>query len=53
MIGTVVVSQVPMFFTFSEEEALFVVESLAYSLEQSYKMIDFFTDRELQEGEEW
>jgi hypothetical protein len=53
MYGIVVVSQVPMFFTFDEAEALYVVESLAHSLEQSYKILDFFTDRELQEGEEW
>ncbi len=52
MIGTVVVNQVPMFFTFDEDEALYVVESLAYSLEQSYKILDFFIDREYQEDGE-
>ena len=53
MFGVVVVNQVPMLFTFDEEEVAYVVESLAYSIEKSYKILDFFTDRGYQEDEEW
>ena len=40
--GTVVRTQVPLVMTFDEEAAAFVCDSLAESLEISYKIIDFF-----------
>jgi hypothetical protein len=43
MIGHVVIRQCPLYFTFDEEEAEFLINSLAHSIEEAYAIIDFFT----------
>ena len=42
MIGTVAKAQVPLFFSFDEEEVEYVAETLANALQQSYQIIDMF-----------
>ena len=42
IIGTVVKTQTPLLMTFDEEEVNFICETLAYSLERAYGVIDFF-----------
>ena len=43
MYGIVVKNQVPLLMTFDEGDVEYVCSSLAYALEESYKVIDFFT----------
>lgn len=41
-VGYVVKTQVPLIMTFSEDEVDFICETLAFSLEKAYAVIDFF-----------
>jgi len=41
-LGFVSKHQVPMIMTFTESDVEIICDSLAYSLEEAYKIIDFF-----------
>ena len=49
--GIVVRNQVPMYIGFDTADVNFICEVLADSLERSYQIIDFFTEREEWEEE--
>lgn len=49
IVGIVVRNQVPMYIGFDEADVNFICEILADSLDRSYKIIDFFTERD----EDW
>lgn len=49
MTGVVVRNQVPMWIGFDESDVNFICDVLSDSLERSYQIIDFFTERD----EEW
>ena len=42
IIGYVVKTQVPLIKTFKDEEVDFICETLVFSLERAYEVIDFF-----------
>lgn len=56
MVGYVSKYQVPMIMTFSNEDAEFICDSLAYSINQASEIIDFFMFQEDEDnpwGEEY
>lgn len=51
--AVVVKNQVPMVMTFDEDEAEFVITSLAHAIDRSYQIIDFFTFKDEDDSEVW
>lgn len=52
-LGYVVKNQVPMVMTFDEDEAEFIITSLAHAIDRSYQIMDFFTFKDEDDSEVW